>query len=63
MNIQATKLAHRLRNRGLCNKLVSADLGTPGRIRRAPDAEILKIEGIGPKALAEIREALPHVEE
>ena len=59
MDARARKLAIKLRDRELAQKLVDAGFDTPAKIKRASDKDIRAIPGVGDKTLKGIRERCP----
>jgi len=58
-NPKVQKLAIKLRDGTLALRLVQAGLDSPAKIRRATNAELRKVDGVGPVAVKAIRRRLP----
>ena len=59
MDAKARKLAIKLCDRELAQKLVDAGFDTPAKIKRASDKALKAIPGLGDKTLEGIRERCP----
>ena len=59
MDVKVQKLAIKLRDAELAQKLVIAGFDNPAKIRRAEDKDLRAIPGIGQASLDKIRGRLP----
>lgn len=59
MDAAIERLARKLGDRELAEKLVAAGLDVPGKIKDAKDGDIKAVPGIGPAGLKSIRKVFP----
>lgn len=61
MDARARKLAIKLGDAELAEKLVQAGIDSPAKIKNAKDADLKKLKGIGPGTLKKIRAQFPSI--